>query len=51
MKEGSSFCTGTRKTEAEETSFSKLVAKKNCHSDSMAHQCSSMFIMIHHNMT
>ena len=30
VKDGSSFCTGTRKTESEETSFSKLVAKKNC---------------------
>ena len=30
VKDGSSFCTGTRKTESEETSFSKLVAKKKC---------------------
>lgn len=37
VKEGSSFCTGTRKTEAEETSFSKLVAKKNCGGDGFSH--------------
>jgi len=37
VKDGSSFCTGTRKTESEETSFSKLVAKKNCGGDGFSH--------------
>ncbi|CAJ1447097.1 unnamed protein product [Effrenium voratum] len=38
VKEGTSFCAGTRKVDSEEMSFSRLLAKKSCSGDGFTHE-------------
>ena len=40
VKNGSSYCTGTRRTESEETSFSRLLPRASCEGEGFAHNLS-----------